>query len=286
MEHWIFYSLIATLSLGISMALYKTPAIKGYSSTLSTFWTNLFSVVIVVGGLLWSGNSLFQIQFSWFGFLWGIIFGIGMILTKNLLKQGDVSSIFPVTSSISNVLVISIGLIVLSEQLTYVQLAGVLLILFSVFFFTKKREGFPKIEPRTFFLILGILATSVISKYIQKLGAMYDPFAAFMSFQYVGAAGIALMILFFFERKDLKEVKNWKSYWKNTFLIALFSVIGGWAILKALSIGPLSGVYAIHPAYTFVSGLFGYFFFKEKLTRNKIFLIMLTILGVILIKVG
>ncbi len=287
MEHWIFYSIIATVALGISMALYKTPSLKGYSSLVSTFWTNLFSFLIVVFCLFFIGNiNIFQVKISWFGIFWGILFGINMILTKNILKKGDVGSILPVTSSLSNVLVILIGLIILSEKLTIIQALGTFLILVSVFFFTKKDMNFPKINLSVIFLILGILTTSVISKYIQKLGVVYDPVVSFMIFQYLGASIIALFFYLFLEKNNFKEIKSFGTYWKNTLLIAIFSVLGGWAILKALSIGPLSGVYAIHPGYTFISAFIGYLFFKEKMTRNKLLLILITILGVILIKIG
>lgn len=75
-------------------------------------------------------------------------------------------------------------------------------------------------------------------------------------------------------------------YWKGSALISLFSVLGGYAIFKALSLGPLSGVYAIHPAYTFIAAIFGYIFFKEKLTKRKILLALLSVVGIILLKIG
>ena len=75
-------------------------------------------------------------------------------------------------------------------------------------------------------------------------------------------------------------------YWKGSVLIGLFSVAGGYAIFKALSFGPLSGVYAIHPAYTFIAGIFGLIFFKEKLTKKKILLAFLSFVGIVLLKIG
>ena len=48
----------------------------------------------------------------------------------------------------------------------------------------------------------------------------------------------------------------------------------------------LSGVYAIHPSYTFVSALVGRAFFKESLTGKKILLALMSVAGIILLKIG
>src|SRR5690606_6455542 len=143
----------------------------------------------------------------------------------------------------------------------------------SVFLFTRKGGSF-KLTQRTILLSLGILISSVVMKYIQKLGAMHDSLYSFMFWQYIGATIFGIVIAYLFESKKIKEITYIKRYWKGSILIALFSVTGGWAILKALSLGPLSGVFAIHPAYTFVAGIFGYLFFKETLTKKKISLVI------------
>ena len=48
--------------------------------------------------------------------------------------------------------------------------------------------------------------------------------------------------------------------------------IAGFAFLKALSTGPLSGVYPIAAGYTFVTALLVVWLYKEKLTMYKLFL--------------
>lgn len=135
-------------------------------------------------------------------------------------------------------------------------------------------------------LSLGIIVSSTASKYVLKLGADHGTVTHFMIWQYVGATFFAIFIAYTFERNKLKEVTNIKKYWKGSALIGLFSVLGGYAIFKALSFGPLSGVFAIQPAYTFIAGIFGYLLFQEKLTKKKIFLALLSVLGIILLTIG
>jgi uncharacterized membrane protein len=71
-----------------------------------------------------------------------------------------------------------------------------------------------------------------------------------------------------------------------SFLIGLFTAAGGYAIFRALAVGPLSGVYAIHPSYTFVAALLGWLLFKERLTAKKALLALASVAGIVLIKIG
>jgi drug/metabolite transporter (DMT)-like permease len=284
---WFQYSIASTILLGISMSLYKMPSFKGYSTFLSTFWTNLFSTFFVILGIYIfdkTGLSGFN-SISWYAILWGFLFAINMVLQKILVSNVETNSAYPVTSSLGSLVTIIIGVIVLSEQISIIQSFGIITILVSVFLYTKKGGSFP-LDKNTILLSLGIIVSSTLSKYVQKLGAMNDTFSSFMIWQYIGAALFGLLLAYLFEKNRIKEVIDIRKYWKGSMLIGIFSVLGGVAILKALSLGPLSGVYAIHPAYTFIAGIFGYLFFKEKLTKKKVLLAVLSIIGVILLKIG
>ncbi|MEI6400181.1 MAG: EamA family transporter [bacterium] len=264
------------------------PSFKGYSSFLSTFWTNLFSALFVLSALfLFNKNDLLNgiSTVSWYAIIWGGFFAINMVLQKILLQNIETNSLYPVTSSIGSIVTVLIGITVLSEHISIVQTLGISIILISVFLYTRKSGSFP-LDQRTILLSLGIIASSTASKYIQKMGADHDSVTHFMIWQYLGAALLGLCIAYIFEKGKFKEVTQLSKYWKGSVLIGFFSVLGGYAIFKALSFGPLSGVYAIHPAYTFVAGIFGFIFFKEKLTKKKMILAFLSVVGIILLKIG
>lgn len=263
------------------------PSFKGYSSFFSTFWTNIFSAVFVLLALIFFGQSYLSglTTVSWYAIIWGGFFAINMVLQKLLLQNVETNSAYPVTSSLGSVVTIIVGLAVLSESVSVIQTLGIVVILLSVFLFTKKDGSFP-LDKNTILLSLGIIASSTLSKYVQKMGAVHDSVTHFMLWQYVGAAFFAIIIAYCFEKEKFKNITHIGKYWKGSILIGLFSTLGGYAIFKALSIGPLSGVYAIHPAYTFIAAVFGYLFFKEKLTKRKIMLALLSIVGIILLRIG
>lgn len=284
---WILYSIASVILLGISMSLYKLPSFKGYSSFLSTFWTNIFSAFFVLLAFV-----IFKTEYlsglstvSWYAIVWGGFFAINMLLQKILLEKIETNTLYPVTSSVGSMVTVLIGITVLSESISLMQGMGIVIILLSVFLYTRKKGSF-SLDQKTIFLALGIVATSTVSKYVQKLAAVNEPFQHFIIWQYLGAAFFGLLIAYLFERGRFKEITNISKYWKGSMLIGLFSVAGGYAIFQALITGPLSMVYAIHPAYTFIAGIFGYFFFKEKLTKMKIILAFLSVVGIILLRIG
>jgi drug/metabolite transporter (DMT)-like permease len=283
--HWLIYSISATIFLGISMVFYKLPSHKNCSSFISTIVTNTISGVIILSFLFLTNNLNGVQKISWYGLLWGAVFSISMVLYKKLLSGREAGIIFPIISSIGNTITVLVGVLLLNEVVSPVQALGVLTIVLSVYFFQRK-NGSAIFDAQAIWIAFGILTFSTIQKFVQKLGATSDSVQEFMLFQYFGAAIFALILTLIFERKSVSELVSIKKYLKGGFLISVFSVLGGYAILKALSLAPLSKVYAIHPMYTFVTAMLGIWLFNEKFTYRKMILILFSIVGVILIRIG
>lgn len=285
---WFPYSLAATFFLGTSLAFYKLPSFKKYNPLLSTFWANLvavFCVCLFFSHELFSQGILPWKAISYMGILWGVLFAMTMMLQKIILQKAETNTIFPLTSSLGSILTILIGVLFLSETLSPLQLLGVAMILVSVYLFTRKNQEFA-LTPDIVFLSIGIIAVSTASKYVQKFGAGHEAIFSFMLWQYLGASIFSFVIATFFVKDLRKEFRESKKYVTGSILIGIFTFLGGWAIFKALSLGPLSMVYAIHPTYTLITALIGFLLFKENLTRRKMLLILLSIVGVVLIKIG
>ncbi len=284
---WFPYSIAATILLGIAISLYKIPSFKGYSIFISTIWTNIFCVLFVVFGLFVFNHTALGGFFdvSWYAIAWGGFFAINMVLQKILVSRVETNSAYPVTSSLGSVVTILVGLTLLSESVSLIQTVGIVIILISVFIYTRKDGSFP-LDQNTVLLAVGIITSSTITKYLQKLGAITDSISQFMIWQYVGAIIFGSIIAYVFDSDKLREVAHIKKYWKGPMLIAGFTVLGSWMLLKALALGPLSAVFAVHPAYTFVAGIVGYVLFKEKLTTKKILLAILCVLGITLLNIG
>lgn len=282
---WLTYSALATIFLGFSMVFYKLPSYKNYSSFVSTIITNGLSTIIVIAVLCVTGKSSTVHHISWYGLAWGATFSVSMVLFKKLLNGRDAGVIFPTVSAVGNAVTIVVGLIFLSETVSLIQTLGILIILLSIYFFQKK-EGKITFNTEALWFSLGIIVFSTTQKFIQKLGAAHGSVEQFMAYQYLGAALFGFILTLLFDRKNLPELLSPKKYLKGAILISVFSVAAGYVILKALTLAPLSKVYAVQPIYTLVTAMLGVWLFKEKVTVRKIILVLVSILGVVLLRIG
>lgn len=282
---WIFYSLVASLSVGLSMALYKMPSFKGYSSLHSTFWTNVFTLLFAVVAFFSFSNTGTLFVVSWYGLLWGVLFALTMAQQKVLLKRMETSTLLPVTSALGNVLTVIMGIVLFSDKVSLMQYAAFALILFVAFLYSRKRGGLI-LDAHSISLGLGIIVAGTLTKVVQKVATTHDTFFHFALYQYLGASLCALVLVYIFERTTISQLFQIQKTWRVAMLNSFFIIIAGFAFFTALSTGPLSGVFVIGTSSLVVSTALGVILYKEKLSTYKICLMILTMIGIIMIKLG
>lgn len=97
---------------------------------------------------------------------------------------------------------------------------------------------------------------------------------------------VAIIILFITTKKfSFSEFTN-RQLLLWSLLIGILNFGGSFAVIKALSTGPISLVYVILGLYTFFTTMFAALLFKEKITRKSIIFIALSFFVVLLIKFG
>lgn len=133
---------------------------------------------------------------------------------------------------------------------------------------------------------LGIIISSTLGKIVQKTGAVHESILHFAVYQYIGATICAFLLVCIFERSSLRQLSAISATWKISFVAGLFMAMAGYAFLLGLASGPLAGFYPIASAYTFVAALLGVWLYKEKLTGHKLALMLLTFIGIVLMKLG
>ena len=252
---------------------------------MSTFWSNL--VTLALGAIFFLGTSSWDKEgfyITWIGILWGILFSIGMVLQKTILKEVETNSLFPITSSVSNIVTIFLGVMLLHESVSMAQCLGMMLTITAVFLLSAEKGTVP-LRGRLLFLMTCSIVISVLSKYVQKFGMDRNPVNTFMISEYLGASATGLVLFGVTKEARFSELFKF-SYAKGAFFIGGFGFLAALAMLLALKHGTLSGVYGITPLYVVIVAFLGKIFFKEELTFKKILLILLSVTGIILIKLG
>lgn len=280
---WFFFAALSAALFGISVALFKLPSTKKQSVTITTFWSMLFSSILAA---IFFGNSIFQVNADiiLLAIFWGVNFSIMSSLQMYALRYMDSNVLFSITTTLSLIISVFLGLLFFLENISLTQVLGVTLAIIFIYLFLSKKEGF-EFSPYILAVGFGIILMSVFNKVIQKLAADDLNVEAYITCQYFSATLFAFILYIIYNRKNF--VKSFLgSSMKSGFYIGVPGFFGGWVLMVALMKGPFSLIIAINSAYIFIVALIGHLFFKEKLTRMKwIFLIMVGF-SVVLMRIG
>jgi drug/metabolite transporter (DMT)-like permease len=284
---WFAYALLASLILGLAIALSKIHSKDGYNQLVSTLWTNAASAAAVAGCLaaLRFGGGLALPPVSGYGLLWGLLFAANMVVTKQLLRHIDLATLVPIGASVGMGLTVLTGVIALGERITWLQGTGLLVVAAATASATGRTGTIRLTWPVVWRLTLG-LGSATSLKYVQKLAANVEPAAQFMAWQYLGAVLGVLVVILLFDRSGRRELGRPLRYWRGAAAAGVLSAVGGYFIFRALNLGPMSMVYGVTTVYIFVVMAVGALLFKEHLTRKKITLAVLCAVGIVLLRVG
>lgn len=280
---WFFFSLSATLLLGIGMALYKTPSFKSQSRYVTAFWVMVMPFVL---SLIFFNK--FLVLSSWgmvlIAIAWGGSFSILMVLQMYALKHINTNVLFPITSTSSLVVTIILGFLLFKEIISILQFLGIAIVIFLMYFYLH-RKGKLQYSKHVLIAGIGIISFSVFNKIIQKIVANNFDIQAYQIFQYFFAVVFSFLIIIYFHKKDFRKYFSKTSFFAGS-LIGIFSFFGGYSLLLALTKGPFTLIMAIHSLYIFVTAITGAILFKEKLTKKIILLLILSVGALILIKLN
>lgn len=279
---WFFYVVSATILLGISMFFYKFPSAKKLSRYNVSFWSLSTSLVLATIFFYQHLNTTSSTMLL-IALLWGASFFLLSLSQMYALGHLETNTLFPVTSILSLLLTILIGLAFFRDKISLVEGFGALLVISTVYFYIFDGVRF-KYSSKILGVGLLIVFLSASNKILQKLAADSVNVQAFQIYQYLFGAILAFVTYLFVNKKGLgKEIF---SGLKIGSAIGVFSFFGGYLLIMALTGGPLSLVFSIFALYTLVTAVFGYIFFKEKLTKRKLFLLFMAIVATIVIKLG
>jgi bacterial/archaeal transporter family protein len=280
---WFPFSIAATICFGIAMVLYKLPAAKNQSRFAVSFWQALITFILALT-VFYSFISLTNTATVIYGSLWGLAFLFLSLMQMKALKQVDTNRLYPVTTSLSLVASVLVGLVLFRDIISWLQILGIIMLIAVVYLFSYKGK---KIQYSKSIIIIGsgIVFLSVAGKIIHKLAADNVDIQAFQVWQYLSATIFSLMLYTFIHRKDFKQHIFSKAALSG-LLIAVPTFLGGYMWLIALTKGPFSLVTSIHSLYVIIAALVAYLIFKEKLTWKKLLLIVLAVVAMIIIKIG
>lgn len=230
-------------------------------------------------------------QKSWF---WGAIaLGLLFILVFNLMAATSQKlgiSVASVATKMSLVIPVLFGVILYREALVYLEIIGIILALFAVFFASLKEkkiktEKWAFVLPLLVFLGSGIIDTSI--KYAQEVHIQEEEYPIFSATIFAAAAIIGMFFIIVKSRKQSLKINLKNSI--GGICLGVPNYFSIYFLLKALQhpMWTSASVFTINNvAIVMFSTLLGILIFKEPLSAKNWLGIGLAIISIVLVAFG
>jgi drug/metabolite transporter (DMT)-like permease len=283
---WFFFAILAALINGLQGFLYKTAAHQKNDLYLVTFSSASISYILAGIMLLIRNPKIGDLKYL---FILGTICGVGfifiMVSRMIALKYLSPSMVFTIFRS-NIIIILSLCFILphlVFEKIPLKTLPGALLIIIAIWILIQGEEK--KRSSNHFLKGLGlILMATFISAflYISQKIAVDIKNIDINSFIFVISLEVAIisMAIIWFKGK----MPNKTSSLKNGALIGFYSYFSFMFFLHAVTKGNLSLIVAINSTSFIIPIILSAYFYKEKLTLKKILAVLLTIIGILIIR--
>lgn len=285
---WILAAALSALFAGLTSVLAKC-GIKKTDSDLATavrtFVVLIFSwlMVFIVG----SAETITQISGKslLFLILSGFATGASWICYFKALSMGDVNKVVPIDKS-STVLTVLLAIVLFGEtENLAVKLVGTVLLGFGILLMVEKKKTADKKEKRVWIIYAVFSAVfAALTSILAKIGIENVESNLATAIRTVVVLVMAWIIVFAKgKQKGIRTLDR-----KEFVFICLSGIATGASWLcyyYAVQNGTVSVVVPIDKLSIIVSVVFSYFVFKEKLSRNAFFGLVLMITGTLLMAV-
>lgn len=285
---WIVFAFVSALFAGLTSILAKC-GIKKTDSTVATAIRTIvvlfFSwlMVFIVGsegeiGSITPHTLIFLV-------LSGLATGASWLCYFKALQLGDINKVVPIDKS-STVLTILLAAILLGEGITLYSGIGIALIAVGTFLMIEKKDvksDIPK-NKRWIFYALGSAVFASLTAILGKIG-ISDVESNLGTAIRTGVVLVMSWIMVFVTGKQNK-IKVISKKELGFICLSGLATGGSWlCYYKALHDGPASVVVPIDKLSIFVTILFSYIVFREKLSKKTAFGLFLTVGGTLLMLV-
>lgn len=285
---WIVFAFGSALFAGLTSILAKC-GIKKTDSTVATAIRTivvlLFSwlMVFIVGsegeiGSITPHSLIFLV-------LSGLATGASWLCYFKALQLGDINKVVPIDKS-STVLTILLAAILLGEKITLYSGIGIVLIAVGTFLMIEKKDvksDIPK-NKRWIIYALGSAVFASLTAILGKIG-ISDVESNLGTAIRTGVVLVMSWIMVFVTGKQNK-IKVISKKELGFICLSGLATGGSWlCYYKALHDGPASVVVPIDKLSIFVTILFSYIVFREKLSKKTAFGLVLTVGGTLLMLV-
>ncbi len=284
MIQWYYLTLISSSLVGIASILEKKVLKRAHALSYSSITTILIALL----------------SFSFVPFLnlnikpiyWVVLYAMGFTsamsywLTARAYKHANISVSTPILSTTPQMLTVILGYLLLGEVLSYIQYAGIVILLSATFLLVSHTikpttKKYAKKYPATLVAIVFLMAIgSIMLKFVLSGVTIYT--ALFLLEIFVA---FNLFVILRHKHGNKNEIKrNLNKFWKPMLTIAILAVLYRITYYAATAEAPISLVFPLRNVVNIIMVVgFGGFIFHEKDIKKKIVLSAVMIVAAFMI---
>lgn len=291
MPLWFVYAVLAALFGGLHAFTHKIAAERAYNS--GYFQGISTACAACIGALYITYTQSWQNIFIFYGCMWTFLSAVFFVLNTSTkiesLKYIESTLFFPLNKTVTVCIVTVLGVVLLREHLTHVQMIGIALSLTVPFLLiTKHIHAHQKNMGRgiIYLSIAGLF--SACATLVNKLGAL--SYATPVMFVFVTHVCISSLGFFDGVRSAQKTSGSIRTLMRDTQFIAFCLIAGAFQFLgflmnvSSLAIGNLSLAYAIMSLQIIVPIFLSVLWYNEHLDMRKFSALTVSIVASYLMK--
>ena len=284
MGDWYALTLAALLLMSAQRFLYKTAAEKDCDTVVTTF--AFFATVAILGGVAFVATGAtfrdpeFLIVVSLVN---SASFTAATLAHMESLKHVPTAQAYSIIR-LNVVLVVVFSVFYFDDQLSALQLSGIVLALAAMWTLTARNDDEPASgnSPRGLALVFAALFAGALASVSSKFAALQVDKFAFICLTYVFSAVFSFLL----KNRIFKGGADgdMKMSVKIGIWMGLLNIGGYYSFLKALETGPLSAIATITGMHFVVAIVLSALLYGEKVSRRQAAGVALTAASVVLLR--
>jgi len=285
--NWFLLTVVCFFLYGIQRFLYKVSAERNCNTALTTL--SFMGTVALLSSVFWFGSDETLKNTTWLlalAVINSLTFFIDTVVTIEALRYLPTTIVYPLTR-MNTVLVVIFSLLYFKDSLNGYQGTGIVLAIAVILTLTRFSAEERK-ENRNFrkgFLLIGLaILSGAVAAVSSKFAALYTNSMAFIALTYSLSMLFSLGLQKPFEKGGAS--RRYGEALLIGLLVGLVNFAAFVALLQALKTGPLSIIVPVVGMNFVLANILAVVFYREKLTILKTSGILMTVLSLLLMKLG
>lgn len=288
---WFAFALFSALFAGLHTFAVKVAAEKNYDSyllnALAAFCSFFGSLIFFTFTASWDGIPM---TLFWLGGASGAGFITLSILRSEALRFIDAALFFPLYKVIGPAIAACIGIIILSENISQIELIGIVLSCIVPLLLISRHE-----HHRQKNLPLGLILTALgataaaISAAINAYAIDIDPSFTFPLLIVAHGSAFGFGLSLFLRNHHPRDMHSavlvhlTKPFLITTAVLSLMQFAGFYSMLRAFDGGDMSIVYSINAHYIVIPVILSVWFYGEHWNLRKAAALFVSVLALVLL---